>query len=56
MENYCRHQWQERTAVLSEVLHSENRENSPKYFVCQTCLLIREEKDVLEKKKEGDYR
>ena len=53
MENYCRHQWQERTTVLSEVLRSENNK---KYFVCQTCLLIREEKDVLEKKKEGDYR
>ena len=40
--SYCKHQWQDRTAVLREVFQNDAERRTHEFFVCARCLRINE--------------
>ena len=40
--SYCKHQWQDRTAVLREVFQNDAERRTHEFFVCGRCLRINE--------------
>jgi hypothetical protein len=39
---YCKHQWEDRTAVLREVFRDDTERRTHDFFVCLKCLRINE--------------
>ena len=44
--SYCKHQWQDRTAVLREVFQNDTERRTHEFFVCTKCLRINEQAAV----------
>ncbi len=40
--SYCKHQWEDRTAVLREVFRLDDQRRSHGFYVCSRCLRIDE--------------
>ena len=40
--SYCKHQWEDRTAVLREVFQNAPERRVHEFFVCTRCLRINE--------------